>query len=132
VTGTNGRAASVDQTPLVDQLNSIEKEMKRIGYWSNHRPSLGARIKAWLLRKPLEVATFELWLQWIFLPGARAAVRTNKMPPVSQVGVMAMRRYDHMACVPEAHRLLELLGEFDELVETKARANKSLERTRGR
>jgi hypothetical protein len=54
--------------------------------------------------------------QTIFLPDARNAVQTNTLPSDSQVGLMALRQYDYHSSIPEAHPLMQLLNEFDDLV----------------
>jgi hypothetical protein len=47
------------------------------------------------------------------------------LPKDSQVGIMAMRQYDYHSSVPEAHRLVSLLHEFDELVKHASRRNET-------
>lgn len=65
----------------------------------------------------MDAPSFELWLQCVFLPNARAAARSDHLPIHSQVGLMAMRQYDYHSHVPEAQGLLKLLQDFDELIE---------------
>jgi len=91
---------------LIAKLDEVEAEMKRIGFWSgvdNHKPVS---------------PEFESWLQNMFLPQARAAIRDNKLPDKSMVGVMALRQYDYHSIVEEALPLVELLSQFDRLVES--------------
>jgi uncharacterized protein YqcC (DUF446 family) len=107
--------------PLSEKLDAIEAEMRRIGYWQENPPDLIARYDRGELRSFLDAPSFELWLQAVFLPRARKAVETDSLPRDSQVGVMAMRQYDHHSRVPEAHGLMRLLGEFDELVRGRGR-----------
>lgn len=102
---------------VLAQLDLIEAEMKRIGYWSADPPDLQAEIRAGRLRTYLDAPTFELWLQGVFLPNARAAAQAENLPTRSQVGDMAMRQYDYHSYVPEAQHLLRLLFDFDALVE---------------
>ncbi len=101
---------------LARKLDEIEAELRRIGYWSENPPDLQAEYARGAARTYLDAPTFELWLQTIFLPNARRAVATNALPADSQVGTMALRQYDYHSSVPEAHQLVKLLGEFDELV----------------
>ncbi|MCG3139298.1 MAG: hypothetical protein HDKAJFGB_00161 [Anaerolineae bacterium] len=106
---------------LTDKLDEIEAELRRIGYWSENPPDLQAQYAGGSARSYLDAPTFELWLQTIFLPHARQAVATASLPTDSHVGTMALRQYDYHSSVPEAHSLVELLLEFDEMVRNKTR-----------
>ena len=101
---------------LSQKLDQIEAEMKRIGYWQESPPDLQAKAVRGELRSYLDAPSFESWLQTIFLPNARRAVETDSLPADSQVGVIAMRQYDYHSSVSEAHGLMRLLCDFDELV----------------
>src|ERR1700722_2725274 len=101
---------------LSQKLDQVEAEMKRIGYWQENPPDLPAKFASGEMRSYLDAPSFELWLQTIFLPNARHAVRTDTLPADSQVGLMAMRQYDYHSSIPEAHGLMRLLSEFDELI----------------
>lgn len=90
--------------PLLQQLDDIEAEMKSIGYWSSKEVPES------------EQKTFEHWLQFKFLPVARHRIERADIPKDSQVGVMAMRKYDYHSYVPEAQQLFLLLSAFDGLV----------------
>lgn len=103
-------------SPLLQKLDEIEAEMRRIGYWHETPPDLQVMAARGELRSYLDAPSFELWLQTIFLPNARRAVQTNSLPADSRVGLMAMRQYDYHSSIPEAHGLMKLLYEFDELV----------------
>ena len=107
---------------LLNKLDQVEAEMRRIGYWQNAvPPDWQAKVDAGEVGSYLEAPTFELWLQTIFLPHAREASRTGNLPADSSVGVMAMRQYDYHSCVSEAHPLMNLLSEFDELIRQHAK-----------
>ena len=95
---------------VIAKLDEIESEMKQIGYWTEDPP-------AFSVSSYLEAPTFELWLQCIFIPNAKAAAESNTYPSKSQVGLMAMRQYDYHSYVPEAQRLNQLLHEFDRIIE---------------
>lgn len=101
---------------LSQKLDEIETEMRHIGYWQDNPPDLQAKVASGELRSYLDAPSFELWLQTIFLPNARNAVETNSLPADSQVGLMAMRQYDYHSSVPEAHGLMRLLYDFDDLI----------------
>jgi uncharacterized protein YqcC (DUF446 family) len=101
---------------LSQKLDQVEAEMKRIGYWQANPPDLQPRIAGGEMQSYLDAPSFELWLQTIFLPNARRAVQTDTLPSDSQVGLMAMRQYDYHSSVPEAHGLMRLLYEFDDLI----------------
>jgi uncharacterized protein YqcC (DUF446 family) len=105
------------QALLLAQLDRIEAEMKRIGYWSGNPPDLQAEFAAGRMQSFIDAPSFELWLQCVFLPNARQATRDNNLPTESQVGLMALRQYDYHSSVLEAHPLTRLLSEFDHLVE---------------
>jgi uncharacterized protein YqcC (DUF446 family) len=101
---------------LSQKLDEIEAEMKRIGCWHANPPDLQAKAARGELRSYLDAPSFELWLQGLFLPNARHAAQTQTLPSDSQVGLIAMRQYDYHSVVPEAHGLMKLLYEFDDLV----------------
>ena len=90
--------------------------MKRIGYWMSQPPDLLKDYDSGTRKTWLDAPTFELWLQAVFLPRAREAVRTGDLPGSSDVGGMAQRQYDYHSYVPAAQDLLQLLHEFDRLI----------------
>ena len=90
--------------------------MKRAGLWHPDPPDVRSAYDRGEARSYLDAPTFELWLQCVFLPNARAAVETRTFPTRSQVGLMALRQYDYHEHVPHAQRLLRLLHEFDDRV----------------
>lgn len=103
---------------LLRKLDEIEAELKTIGYWDD-------RLDSGDLRKRYDKREIESWLdhalshylQAIFLPEAREAVRDADLPRESFVSVRAAREYEFWSEVPEAQRLTELLSQFDCLVE---------------
>ena len=99
---------------VLNKLDEIEAEMRRIGYWSD-APELQAAIDAGKFRNFLDAPSFPLWLQGLFLPNARAAVLEGSLPVRSQAGEIVRRQYAREAGAPEARRLLDLIREFDEL-----------------
>ncbi len=107
------------------QLERIEAEMKRIGYWSADPPDLRAKFAAGEMSSYLDAPSFELWLQQVFIPNAREGVAGSQLPAGSQVGLMALRQYDYHSHVPDAQPLLALLNEFDEMVERYHRSKPS-------
>jgi uncharacterized protein YqcC (DUF446 family) len=104
---------------VIEKLNQIEAEMRRIGYWQDDPPDLQALVERGELRSYLDAPSFELWLQVIFLPNARRAAEANTLPADSQVGLMALRQYDYHSVLPEAHGLMRRLFEFDEIVRSR-------------
>jgi uncharacterized protein YqcC (DUF446 family) len=94
------------------KLDEIEAEMKKIGFWTDNPPEFQ-------VTNFIEAPTFELWLQCVFLPNARAAAEKNTYPAKSQVGLMAQRQYDYHEHVEQAQTLLALLHEFDRIIESK-------------
>jgi uncharacterized protein YqcC (DUF446 family) len=105
---------------VLTQLDAVEAEMRRIGFWADNSPDLQAAVQAGEVRSFLDAPSFELWLQCIFLPNARAAAQSGTLPTRSQVGLIAMREYDYHSHVPEAQGLLQLLQEFDALIEGRS------------
>lgn len=104
------------------KLDAIEAETRRIGYWEADPPDLRAAVRAGRIKSFLDAPSFELWLQCIFLPAARGAARENRLPDRSQVGLMAMHKYEYQSHVTQAQDLLWLLSEFDAIVEGGERA----------
>jgi uncharacterized protein YqcC (DUF446 family) len=105
---------------VLAKLDAIEAEKKRVGYWSESPPDLQAEMRAGRLRSFVDAPSFELWLQCVFIPNARAATARNDLPEQSEVGVMAMRQYDYHSHIPQAQNLLRLLSELDAIVEGPA------------
>lgn len=103
-------------------IDLIESELKRIGYWSPNPPDLRSRYATGEMKTFLDAPSFELWLQQVFIPNARDAVAKDALPKKSEVGLAALRQYDYHSTVPEAHNLLSLLSEFDEMVERCGRS----------
>lgn len=88
---------------MLSKLAEIEAEMKRINfYFKSNSEGQGS---------------FEHWLQFTFLPNATKAVNDNQVPSHSQVGLMALRQYDYHSTVEKALPLMNLLFDFDKLVE---------------
>ena len=103
---------------LLGKLDEIEAELKTIGYWDDGLDSEDLRkkfdkreIESWL------DLVFSQYLQAIFLPEAREAVRDAELPRESFVSVRAAREYEFWSEIPEAQRLTELLSQFDCLVD---------------
>jgi len=94
---------------VLAKLDEIESEMKRIHFWSSDPPKVEVSHYS-------EAPTFELWLQCVFLPKARAAAGKSEYPSKSQVGLMALREYNYHTHVEQAQTLLRLLNEFDRLI----------------
>ncbi|MBB4285431.1 YqcC family protein [Roseospira goensis] len=107
-------ATAAQRGAILAQLDAIEAEMKRIGLWTDRLPDPPAT-------GPLDPAAgFDAWLQGVFLPKARTAAETDTLPARSQVGVLALRQYDHHSTWAAARPLLRLLNDFDRMVEAAA------------
>jgi uncharacterized protein YqcC (DUF446 family) len=98
----------------LQKLDEIEAEMRRLGVWSESA-DVQAGIPEGRFRNYLDAPTFELWVQALFLPNARAAAIEGRLPARSQAGEIARRHYADRICIPAAETLLALIGEFDEL-----------------
>ena len=99
---------------VLKKLEEIEAEMRRLGYWSDslERTSGICETK---YRSALDAPTFQVWVQGLFLPSARATAMEGKLPARSQAGEIARRQYAAQMQTPDAKRLLNLIREFDEL-----------------
>ncbi|MDB5190177.1 MAG: hypothetical protein JWN49_503 [Parcubacteria group bacterium] len=101
-------------TQLLNKLVEIQTEMERIGYWKDESLSVDTSdSKEDFMADKL---SFEQWLQYIFIPRAREAIKNDRAPSQSMVGTKAMREYDYMSKVEEALPLVDLLNEFDDLI----------------
>lgn len=103
---------------ILRQLDAVEEELRRIGYWFPDTHDLKAKYDRGELRTYLDAPSFELWLAHVCLPKARQVAAEAHLPKESQVGLMAKRQYDYHSYMPEAQPLLLLLDEFDRLVES--------------
>src|SRR5438045_3002013 len=65
---------------LARQLDAIEAEMRRIGFWSADPPDLLAKFASGEMKSYLDAPSFELWLQQVFLPNARKAAAEADLP----------------------------------------------------
>lgn len=98
---------------LADQLLLIERELRRLGWWSNAVPS-PERLSS---VEPFCVDTlaFEEWLQWVFLPRMKLIIERQAPLPTS----CAILPMAEVAWAEQGERvviLLRLLGEFDRLI----------------
>jgi uncharacterized protein YqcC (DUF446 family) len=95
---------------VLAQLERIEAEMKRIGFWQ----ATPLEPEQYDFRAAFagDTMSFAQWLQFIFIPNVRAAAGQNKFPASSHVGAQAVREFD---TVPEASQLASLLADFDAL-----------------
>jgi uncharacterized protein YqcC (DUF446 family) len=105
---------------VLEKLQQIEGEMRRIGFWNEALNEQRVNQQAVAFaeqhgKSPVGNMPFEHWLQAVFIPNARDAARNNSLPSSSNVAVMAMREYDYHSHVTEAQELLQLLREFDGL-----------------
>ena len=96
------------------KLDEIEAEMRRVGYWFDSlEPASGAC--GTKFNSALDAPSFQLWLQCVFLPNARAAANEGSLPARSQAGEIARRQFMSKTQAPEARKLFGLIQEFDEL-----------------
>lgn len=99
-----------DHVAILTLLNEIEAEMRRINYWDDNPPPAG------VIEDGTELP-FALLLQTHFLPRAREAARTRVYPEgESMAGLATAQQYASQGHAPEAHRLIDLLRDFDRLV----------------
>lgn len=101
--------------PHAQVLTAIEAELRRLGLWSDTRPSAAA------LRSQMpfcfDTLAFEQWLQWVLLPRIWALLQQGApLPPHSGIAPLAEVYFEQQAV--EATDLIALLREFDRLLET--------------
>jgi uncharacterized protein YqcC (DUF446 family) len=108
---------------LASKLDEIELELKRIGYWREMEIDPFANLGKDDVPSFLTASSFQDWMQFVFLPNARSAIANRDLPRSSQVGLMALRQWDYQSYVPEAQHLIELLNEFDDLVNAPPNAD---------
>jgi uncharacterized protein YqcC (DUF446 family) len=98
---------------VAEQLLLIERELRRLGWWSAHSPSDEALGSC----EPFCVDTldFAQWLQWIFLPRMKELLESGgPLPSVS--GICAMAEVVYRERPVEVKELLVILGRFDQLI----------------
>ncbi|WP_397449855.1 YqcC family protein [Pseudomonas sp. NA-150] len=102
---------------VADQLLLIERELRRLGWWSDSPPSEQALAS----HEPFCVDTleFEQWLQWIFLPRMKAILEQD-LPLPNASGILEMAEMVYATRQSEVLALQQLLAEFDRLI-TEAR-----------
>lgn len=115
------RKSKIDQrsTAALEQVELIEAEMKRIGYWAATQSDLHIAITKAELRNFTEPPSFQLWLQCIFMPNARKSATDGEFPEKSQIGLVAMQYYDYYSLTEEAQPLMLLLSKFDAIIEKR-------------
>ena len=121
---------------IAAKLDEIEAEMRRIGYWFDNPPTpIPAafdttsaempRIEGWNAAVAdhnggvqVDAPHFVLYLQQVFLPWARQRVMACKLPGrKAAIGLLAVRHYDYHSANPVARPLVELLSQFDGLLQ---------------
>lgn len=103
-----------EKAALLAQVDALEAEMRRIGFWREPPPDGGAG--------PMDGSGFEAWLQNTFIPTARARIQADDLPEKSMMGVLCMRQYDYHGTCEDALPLVSMMHEFDDLVEQARRA----------
>ena len=99
-----------DHSLIQTQIDAIEAEFKRLGWWSAE--PLAAEAFENMGPFGQNTMSYSQWLQFVFVPRVRDAIRSLDFPGSSQVGIQAIREFDGL---DEAGRLIELLCEFDSL-----------------
>ena len=112
-----GRGRHPSAGPFLAKLDAIELELRVLGWWRSEPVDPFAHLTPDEPRSYLDASSFEEWLQFVFLPGARGFARGGTLPATSHVGDMARQHYDYQTNVAEAQTLIQLLSAFDEMVE---------------
>lgn len=93
------------------KLDTIEAEMKRIGYWQ--MTPLAPEQYDFRAAFAMDTMAFSRWLQFIFIPRVRGMIaESGKFPSSSFVAAQAVREFDGD---DNAAQLVSLLSEFDAL-----------------
>lgn len=93
------------------QLNAVEAEMKRIGYW--RKEPLPPEMYEFTQAFAMDTMPYAYWLQFIFIPRVRSIIEEHgEFPPSSAVGIQAIREFDGL---DETQALVSSLCEFDAL-----------------
>ncbi|WP_218354811.1 YqcC family protein [Alteromonas lipotrueiana] len=86
--------AMTDSHTAEDQLDKIEHYLRTHQLWQLNKPQPDALAST--VPFALDTLSFEQWLQFLFLPKARAHVITHgHLPPGMRVGPMAHEVYQH-------------------------------------
>lgn len=98
---------------LAEQLLLIERELRRLGWWSTTAPAPEALAS----QEPFCVDTlsFEAWLQWIMLPRMKMLIEAAAPLPTAS-GIREMGEEVYRASGEQVSVLLDLLGGFDRLI----------------
>jgi len=101
---------------LMERLNAIETELRRLGYLTGEIKPIENVNSAFGIGQ----MTFEHWLAHVFLPNARAAVESEDLPASSSLGTAAIRNLDGNS---EAGELISMLIQFDERIAQVAKSS---------
>jgi uncharacterized protein YqcC (DUF446 family) len=93
------------------QLDIVEAEMKRIGWW--RKEPLPPEMYQFTQAFAMDTMPYVYWLQFIFIPRVRSIIaERGQFPDGSSVGGQAIREFDGL---DEADELVSSLCEFDAL-----------------
>ena len=85
--------AAARMAAFAPQIDALEAEMKRIGWWEAQPPP--PEKMQFRQAFGMDTLAFSQWLQWVFLPAARSMLAGERpLPPSSMVGVHAVRELD--------------------------------------
>lgn len=97
---------------VAKQVDLIEAEMKRIGYWQAEPPPAENLVITQAFGG--DKLSFGQWLQFVFIPRVRQIIEMRgAFPGASQVADQAFREWKMWGDAPETDELIRLLREFD-------------------
>ncbi|MBA1204912.1 YqcC family protein [Pseudomonas capeferrum] len=102
---------------IADHLLLIERELKVQGWWSEAAPSASALAST--VPFAVDSMSFELWLQWIFLPRMTHILEHGLALP-SASGILVMAETTFSDRPHESRELRRLLAAFDRLIAASA------------
>lgn len=102
----------VQNSAIKQQINKIEAELKRLGYWQSSPLSA----EAYNGQEAFFSDTMSLpqWLQFVFIPRVRETLAGNgEWPSQSQVGIYAAQQFLFYRPIPGKPDALETRGSGD-------------------
>lgn len=103
---SRGGERKPDPAVLQALVDRIESEMRSMGLWDPE--PLPTQKYDFREAFAMDTMTFAQWLQFVFLPRARAAIASGTLPDRSEVGAQAVREFDGLTDAGELVRLLSL------------------------
>ncbi|ROL76819.1 YqcC family protein [Pseudomonas vranovensis] len=102
---------------IADHLLLIEHELRAQGWWSDVSPTPQALASS--VPFAVDSMSFDLWLQWIFLPKMKEILEKG-LPLPNASGILVMAETVYVDRPEQSRKLRRLLAEFDQLISPSA------------